>query len=553
MSESESEKVLEKFFNPPIQSPTEKAVSNDNGTSAPADDSDADLQVNLSIEIEDGPFGRLIHHHAAEVEATRETAPDTLRLTYPADFSIDSDAVSGQVLAQIYTQTITVITRFSAVKDGISFTLGSKSFHIPFPGTPEELAELHKLLKARDAAQKARGKDTPSQAKPSKQIIPKRLAQFTFIEARAIAHALSDAPTLTNWQDVEGAIALLHSPPNAKHQVRFEPNALLTTWWGYPTPADKQALWNELKTISFEGVVTFYVVLAGILRTDKARWTTSLDDLIKMIGRDTDARRSESERRKLRREVWRYLLLFDSLPVIGARTGIWKEPAPKGVKRDKMAQERLISRDPLLRIVGTRATEQTAFDNSEPPKEVSLVAGEWLMQFHGNREFLAEFGDVLSIASIPRRRPSGAWAACIGFALQQAWRELATRTKQHPVKRGKDSQIEAVFRPFTRRELLTQTYRSDYDVEEILKDPKSGHRAREYWTGAIKKLKEQNVIGHYSEGKEPATDDWREGWLDQPLIINPKDERLAAVFAIQEAATEAKKRGQRQSKKPENS
>jgi hypothetical protein len=406
---------------------------------------------------------------------------------------------------------------------------------------------LREFLAKDNAARGSSTSNATPQTRQDRQPLPKQLSQATFIEARATVHAISDGRDGRHWRTVDGALALLHYPPKADHQVRFEPNNLLVTWWGNPTPGIK-TLWDELASLEFDAVVTFKVTLAAILHEPKARWATSIDDIIKLIGRDTDARRSKAERQKWRRKVWRWLLFFDSLAVIGARPGTWKEPAPKGQKGDRMPREKLVSRDPLLRIVGTRDTEQGSFDKSEPPKEVSLVPGEWLMQFHGDRRFLAEFGDVLNIASIARGKPSGAWAACIGFMLQQLWREEASHAKRNRV--GEEKHETLAYRAFTRRELLTGTLRSGHDINEILSDPKSSHRAREYWTGAIKELKRRGIIGHYAEGNAPSHDDWREAWLDQPLYIRPKAALMQDALEISHSADEARKRGRRRLPKP---
>lgn len=382
-----------------------------------------------------------------------------------------------------------------------------------------------------------------SKEKRKSQPLPVQLAQPTFMECRSAVHAISDARDGANWGEVAGALALLHQPEKGSHQVRFEPNHLMLTWWG-KAPADVTPLRNELSKLEFDAAVTFNVALAGILHDPKARWTVSLDDIIKLIGRDTDARRSTKARQEWRHKVWRWLVIFDSWAVIGARPGRWKEPAPRGEKRALMPTEKLISRDPLLRIVGTREAEQGSFDKSEPPKEISIVPGEWLMEFHGNREILAEFGDVLSIASIARGKPSGAWAACAGFMLQQLWREEASRAERKRVSRGGETKEETlVFRAFTRRELLSGTLRSEHDIQELLLDPKSGHRAREYWKGAVKELKAKGVIGFYQEGKEPPGNDWRETWLDQPLYIRPKDQRMNDALEISHSASKARARG----------
>jgi len=237
------------------------------------------------------------------------------------------------------------------------------------------------------------------------------------------------------------------------------------------------------------------------------------------------------------------MLLFDSLAVIGARPGTWREPRDGDKKREKIDPNQLYSRDALLKIIGTRATEQGTFDNSATPKEVSFVAGAWVNQFRGNREMLSDFGNVRAIASIPRGKPSGAWAACVGFALQQKWREQASYAPVTRITKGDRKAITQKFRPFTRRALLAQLWRSDVDPEEILNGV-NPERAKEYWDAAIKILKENGRIGIYQEIKPlPAErEGWKDAWLDQPLDIRPTGDARKDALTIHQAATEAKKR-----------
>jgi hypothetical protein len=383
--------------------------------------------------------------------------------------------------------------------------------------------------------------------------LPKTLPQPTFIEARKVCESLSDGRDGRQWEPIEGVIALLHSAPKSTHSVRFEPSARLLKWWG-TQGAQIETLRAELARLDLDDVILFRVVLSAILHNEKAYFSASLDDIIKLIGRDGDARKSTAAREKWRAKVWRSLVLFDSLAVVGTRDGFWREPGAKGSKRGLMDAEALYSNSPLLLISGTRDTEQGTFDGSAPPKRVSLVPGDWLMPFHGNREVLSEFGDVLPIAQIPRGTPSGAWAACAGLMLCQIWREQATRATVERNSRGKETKIEVLkFRPFTRRELLASSIRSDYDVNEILDDPKSGHRARDYWKAAIKELKTRGVIGYYAELPSKPASDWREEWLDQPLDIRPAGEMLTDALTIHKDAQTAKKRGTRKRALPKAS
>jgi len=379
----------------------------------------------------------------------------------------------------------------------------------------------------------------------SRAKLPKALPHPTFIEARSVCRSLSDGRDGRYWEPLEGVIALLHCAPRATHSIRFEPSMRLLKWWG-TQGTNIEALRAELARLDLDDLILFRVLLSAILHTEKARFSASLDDIIKLIGRDGDARKSVMAREKWRAKVWRSIVIFDSLTVTGTRGGMWKEPGAKGTKRGRMDAEALYTCDPLLLISGTRDTEQGTFDGSAPPKTVSLAPGDWLMPFHGNHEILSEFGDVLPLAQIPRGKPSGAWAACAGLMLSQLWREQATHATIERNSRGKESKVEVLkFRAFTRRELLAGKFRSDYDVNAILDDPKSGHRARDYWKAAIKELRTRGIIGHYAElAIEPGAD-WREEWLNQRLDIRPSGEMLADALKLHKEAQEAKKRGTR--------
>lgn len=370
---------------------------------------------------------------------------------------------------------------------------------------------------------------------------PKMLPHPTFYEARTGATAISDGRDLRDWGMIDGMAAMLHAPKDSTMQTRFEPCSMLLGWWGKPTGAELETLKCELQNLEFDALVTYFVCLSWAIKDDRV--ATSLDSIIEAIGRGTDARRSTKNRQELRAKVWRWMLLFDSLAVIGARPGTWREPRDGDKKRERTDPAKLYSRDALLKIIGTRATEQGTFDNSAPPKEITFIAGDWVSQWRGNREMLSDFGNVRAIASIPRGKPSGAWAACVGFALNQKWREQASYAPVTRITKGDKKAITQKFRPFTRRALLAQLWRSDVDPEEILKGV-NPERAKEYWDAAIEILKKEDVIGIYQEIKPLTVTGygWQDAWLDQPLDIRPTGDTRKDAITIHKAATEAKKR-----------
>jgi hypothetical protein len=394
--------------------------------------------------------------------------------------------------------------------------------------------------------------DKLSKPEEHNQKFPDHLPQATFLEARSMATAISDGHDLRSWAAIDGALALLHAPAKAYFQTRFEPSSLLLGWWDRSSHAlGITALQAELKNLEQDAQMTFIVCLSGVIKTGEL--DISLDEIITAIERDVDARRSKEARALWRSKVWRWLLIFDSFSVIGARPGRWKEPSDgKSKTRRVIEPQTLYSSDALFKIIGRRGIEQGTLDNSAVPQEVTLVAGPWVRKFRGNREILSDFGDLKAITAIRRGTPSGSWAACIGLSLQQKWREKSSKAPVVQVGEDKDGKkrITQRFPPVTRRQLIDEAWRSDHDVMEILESDKPG-RAKDYWQKAIKELQKLGVIGYYKEiDKLPAGYEWQQKWLDQKLDIRPGTLLRVDAVKIRQSAQQARKRGK---KKPAKS
>ncbi len=111
------------------------------------------------------------------------------------------------------------------------------------------------------------------------------------------------------------------------------------------------------------------------------------------------------------------------------------------------------------------------------------------------------------------------------------------------VTKGDKKALTQKFRPFTRRVLLAQLWRSDVDPEEILKSV-NPERAKEYWESAIEILKKEEVIGIYREIKPlpEEREGWQDAWLDQPLDIRPTGESRKNAITVYQSAQAAQKR-----------
>jgi len=362
------------------------------------------------------------------------------------------------------------------------------------------------------------------------------MRQWTFQEARALTIALADGPALRYWAELPAEIALRHAIPDQPLQTKFAPSSLLSNWWGAPATYD--GLRSELQDLGIPAVLLLHVGLGLALET--AQVTIALDELVRAVGWTP---RSTAERASMRQTVWRWLLVFDSMTVVGKRPGYYKDPRTG-------TQLELTSVDALIRITGQREATQPALDASAPPLEVTFVAGPWLDQWRGNARILHHFGDVRRLAAIPAGRPSGAWAQGIGLSLQQRWREFAAAPSTTLATTGEEHRLTVQLpRPFTRRELLS-LFRAKPDFEEILGGDKP-HRAKEYWNEAVAillgKRGSGKLIGYYAE-LEPlpaGRQGWQAAWETQPLDIRPNLTSATDMAAIARKAANARKKAGR--------
>lgn len=376
-------------------------------------------------------------------------------------------------------------------------------------------------------------------AKARRQKLPEVIPQQTSQEVRTLAVAISDGRSLARWEDVIGEIALRHVIPDEPFQIKFSPGAALFNWTRGQMV--EETLREELRGCDLDTVLMLYETLgtavAQVERGGSSYVTLSLDDLISSLGWDKAARRSGEERDRLRLKVWNWLLVFDSLRVIGQRPGYYRDPKTKELLE-------LRSDDALIRIMGQRVSSEVRLpDGRALPLEVTFAPGPWIERHRGNRQILSDFGNVRVLARIPSGRAAGAWARCIGMTLLQRWREGASRVEmvKPPAGAARPHTGEAApaalplvkWPPFTRRALLTGLFRAQPDVVEILEgnDP---NRAREYWDQAIALLQGEGFISVYRELKPvPASrQGWKEQWLDAPLEIMPGEEPLAAARNI---------------------
>lgn len=356
-------------------------------------------------------------------------------------------------------------------------------------------------------------------SKIRKRSLPKNLPQQTCMEIRNAAIAVADGRTLRRWEDVEGENALTHVVPGDPIRTKLTAGPTLD-WWGLP--ATYNSLREELRRLELPAVMLLNILVGAALQ--HSHLSVALDELISRLGWKP---RSIAMRNEMRQKVWRWLLLFDSMTVHGKRPGFYKDRFTKQVQD-------LTSADALIRITGVRGPVQPSFDNSEPPIEVSWVAGPWLDRFRNDKRVLQFFGEIDKLTAIPSGKPSGAWAQSIGLALNQLWRERAHRAKVSHA--GENNHITVIFEPsFTRYELLNM-FRADPWVEDVLYSS-NPQRAKKYWKEAIRILKHDVGVVSYCEEITINTSSqrrlgWQESWLHQEFDIRPKDDWVNAIAEL---------------------
>jgi hypothetical protein len=361
-------------------------------------------------------------------------------------------------------------------------------------------------------------------SKPRNRSLPKNLPQQTCMEVRTAAIAIADGKSLRRWHEVEGENSLTHVIPGDPIRTILTAGHALD-WWGLPTTYS--SLRDELRRLELPAVLLLNILIGAALK--HSHLSATLDELINSLGWKP---RFVTKRHEMRKKIWRWLLLFDSMTVHGKRPGIYRDHLTRKVID-------LTSADALIKLTGLRGPTQPAFDNSEPPIEISWVVGPWLDQLKDNTHVLQFFGEINKLTSIPSGKPSGAWAQSIGLALNQLWRERASRAKVSHA--GDDSHVTVIFDPpFTRYELLNM-FRADPWVEDVL-NSSNPQRAKNYWKEAIRILKRDVGVVSYCEDINTGTFQqkrlgWQESWLHQELDVRPKNEWIKVVAELSKKRT----------------
>jgi len=354
--------------------------------------------------------------------------------------------------------------------------------------------------------------------------------------------ALADGPSGRHFIELAEEEALLHRTPGHQVVTKVTPGPLLD--W-FHKPATKDALREELREAGLPAAFQLAVIVGWGLKDRGSLIRRPLDDIAMTVkGRPA---KSRAERLAWRQEVWRYLLLGESLSNPARRPGRFVDEDGEVIET--------IARDGLYRVFGEEWPDQPALDGSTPPVTVTIGLHPEIEKLVNREDVLTFFGDVLMLAPIPDGQTSGRWARAMGLSLNQLFRQ---RQRLARVKYQGEDNLPAIPFTFTRKDVLVYVAA---DVEAILagNDPS---RAREYWEAAIDLLlppksagdKRAGVLATRPRELTPLPGGrrtwkgWRQGWQtfwyeQQRLEFRPGPDGVKALLAMKQSSQRKRKKG----------
>lgn len=373
---------------------------------------------------------------------------------------------------------------------------------------------------------------------PQGSNLPDTLPQQTWEEMRVFGYSLADTPTLRYWSLASDSASYLYRRPGERLEVKFDPSTL-PDLWSSTKPNTPDTMKVFLQERGWKGLLTLHMAANCALTVPDE--PIPIDEFVRRL---FDVRTAKDRNAK-RVWVWETLCAIFNMRLYGLRAGTYKDPKTKKVIDLAFRGEPLIAPSPGT---WTFPHGQQSLWPDDIPVTIGFTMGKWGKEARKNPKILQYFGNVQAILDIPGGKPSGAWAQCILFNLNQKWREKAkdvrVTTHTRTDGNGTDRKVIATRWPhaFTRRQLLCDLFppAAEFSVMDILNGDNPA-RAKKYWNEAIKILKGDGHISYYKEltPLNSKRKGWADDWLDQPLDIRPNKEGRKAAIEIKEAHKKA--------------
>ena len=154
---------------------------------------------------------------------------------------------------------------------------------------------------------------TSAEPPKSRLTLPFKIPQPTFPEAKAQASAIAHGPVKDAWVPMMEKPGLIYSD----HPFTVELEDPTAEFGSYQQR--REELEAGLKTFTASSVILLCLLLQALQQEQSVR--VDLDELVGWLGWRPN---TKSERREMKRTVWRWLQLYDLMFVRGTRIGTYK-------------------------------------------------------------------------------------------------------------------------------------------------------------------------------------------------------------------------------------
>jgi hypothetical protein len=462
------------------------------------------IRFEFSVHISNAEAIRYIFNLLKDYTPDIELWPDTLEITYPSGARIEANE-NGTVW-QNYQGEINIPTRLFATETGVGFTLGTEHIPLPFPGTSEELADLHRRLNQRDTAQQ---KDEMPAA---------GLATFpvhTGQEWQALQHLAGDGKAFDNR---------LFSLNQQRGSLRYQrPSApfygeLLLTDEEREAGHGVDLLRDATRLLDVDSAVIWLYVSellspVGDLPANAAAFAwIDLDDVAnKTLGGYAS---NPTEKQKRRAQVY-HAIKYGARAFVGGARSIPYFDKQTGVE----IPSRIYTAP--WQISGLQESETPClWPELDVPLRVRLVASPEWTALTTHRDAAQWLPLAEKIGAISGNQPGGAWARALALSYL-TW----CRIDPHAALAGQTP---------SRQKLLNTNTPKKQPYKELL-GTKNANRIREYWETAESHLSDAGIIQlvrRPARISKSGSDEWRPAWLNALAPWQPGSEIQGALEAI---------------------